>query len=109
MISPNFRNFWVSEDIALTDEDANHGDDFEVIAQYYSPTDAHLMAACLSAAGIPAFIADANLVQANYLLAIAVGGVRIRVRTKHVAEAREVIAAFERGDYAIADDEAYHK
>ena len=49
-------------------------------------------------------VADANLVQTNSLWSIAVGGVRIRVPEMRVGEAEEVIAAFNRGDYALADD-----
>lgn len=105
----NTFNFWVSEGVATPDEGTSLDDGFEVVAQYFSPTDAHVVADCLRVAGIPAFIADANLVQANYLLAIAVGGVRIRVPTQHAVEAREVIAAFERGGYALADDDEVYR
>ena len=85
--------------------DLPYAGDFKTVAQFLSPTDAFVVASCLEAAGIPAFVADANLVQANSLLAIAVGGVRVRVPTAHVAEAQEVIAAFHRGDYALLDDD----
>jgi len=93
-----------------TDEHAMVAGSFATVAQLLSPTDAYLLAGCLQAAGIAAVVADANLIQANYLLAIAVGGVRILVPTAHASDAAAVIAAFNRGDYALADDdESYRK
>jgi hypothetical protein len=85
--------------------DDNYEGDYVTVAQYLNPTDAHIVSMCLEAAGITAIVADANLVQTNSLWAIAVGGVRIRVPEMHVAEAEDVIAAFNRGDYALADEE----
>ena len=38
-------------------------------------------------------------------MSIAGGGVRVQVRSDHVDQAREVIAAFERGDFALDDEE----
>jgi hypothetical protein len=80
--------------------------DFVTVAQYLNPMDAHIVCSCLEAAGVPAIVADANLVQTNALWAIAVGGVRIRVHESRVAEAKEVIDAFNHGDFALPDDEA---
>ncbi len=79
--------------------------DFVTVAQILDPTDAHILRSCLEAAGIPAIVADANMVQMHSLLSIAVGGVRIRVPEKHLVEAEEVIEAFHRGDFALPDDE----
>lgn len=86
------------------DDSADYEGDFETVARFLDPTDAHIVAACLEAAGITTLIADANLVQTNALWAIATGGVRILVPATHADEARQVIAAYERGDYALADD-----
>jgi len=79
--------------------------DFVTVAQFLDPTDAHIMRSCLEAAGVPAIVADANMVQMHSLLSIAVGGVRIRVPESYVAEAKDVIEAFNRGDFALTDDE----
>ena len=87
------------------DDSADYEGDFETVARFLDPTDAHIVAACLEAAGIAALVADANLVQTNSLWAIAAGGVRILVPATHADEARQVIAAFDRGDYALRDDD----
>jgi hypothetical protein len=42
---------------------------------------------------------------ANIFLSIAGGGMRVQVRSDQVDQAREVIAAFERGDFALDEDE----
>jgi Putative prokaryotic signal transducing protein len=83
---------------------------FETVARFLIPTDAHIMCACLEAAGVPALVADANLVQMNNLWAIALGGVRVLVPASRVAEAKDVIAAFNRGDFALPNDfDNYHE
>jgi hypothetical protein len=79
--------------------------DFTTVAQSFSPTDAYLIAGFLEAEGIPTIVADANFVQANSLLSIAVGGVRIQVPINFVTEAQKVIEAWERGDFALKDDD----
>ena len=79
--------------------------DFEIFAQVLDPTEAHLRCACLVAGGVPAMLADANLVQTNELLTLAVGGVRILVPTAYMARAQSIIEAFESGDLELSDDE----
>jgi len=63
-----------------------------------------MLCSCLNAGGVPAEAGDTNLVQAHSLLAGAVGGASIRVPANYVAEARELIAAFKRGDFALDED-----
>jgi len=88
------------------DRDTTEGhDDFVTVARFFTPTDAHVVCACLEAAGIPALVADANLVQANSLWTTALGGVRLLVPSNFEAEAKAVIEAFERGDFALPDDD----
>lgn len=86
-------------------EDAEYAGDYEIVARFLNPTDAYLLCSCLKMAGVPALIADAELVQTNSLWAVALGGARLLVPALHVAEAREVIAAFNRGEYALPDDD----
>lgn len=80
------------------------GRDLFIVAKCLVPTDAYLVQGCLAASGIPAVVADANHVQADLLIAPALGGVRILVPECHLAEARQVLDAFERGDFALGDD-----
>jgi hypothetical protein len=80
------------------------GRDLFTIAKYYLPTDAYIVQGCLVAAGVPAVVADANLVQTDSLLTAAVGGVRILVPESYMEQAREVIESFNRGEYRLADD-----
>ena len=80
--------------------------DFEIVARFLSPSDAHVVCGCLAAAGMPARLADANLVQTNSLWAIAAGGVRVLVPASRLQEAQALIAAFDRGDFALPDDES---
>ena len=79
--------------------------DFVTVAQFLDPTEAHIVCSCLEAAGVPAVVADANLVQLNSLWAVAFGGVRIRVPSARATEAREVIEAFNRGDFSLPDED----
>ena len=79
--------------------------DFEAIAHFLNPTEAHVMCSCLVAGGVPAMVADANLVQMNDLLTFAVGGVRLLVPASYMTKAKEIIEAFNRGDLALPDDD----
>ncbi len=78
--------------------------DLTVVAKNLTPTEAHMLCACLQAGGVPAETADTNLVQTNSLLSIAVGGASVRVPANFVDEAKLVMAAYERGDFALGDD-----
>lgn len=80
------------------------GRDLFVAAKYLSPTDAYLVQGCLCAYGIPAVVADANHVQADQLIAPALGGVRILVPRSHLSEAADLLSALERGELALDDD-----
>ena len=59
---------------------------------------------CLKGAGIPALVADAQLVQTDPLLSPALRGASLRVPAERVAEARELLAAVKRGDFELGDD-----
>ncbi|MDP1612482.1 MAG: hypothetical protein Q8M11_15630 [Sulfuritalea sp.] len=86
-------------------EDREYAGDYELVARFLNPTDAYVLCSCLKMAGVPALVADAELVQTNSLWAVALGGARLLVPALHVGEAREVIAAFNRGEYALPDDD----
>lgn len=78
--------------------------DYCVIARLMIPTDAHVIRGCLEAAGIPVILTDDQHMQANLLLAPAIGGARIMVRESDLARANAILAAYERGDLALSED-----
>ena len=74
------------------------------LARYLVPMDANLVQGCLVAAGVPAVLADANLVQTDLLLAPALGGVRIMVPEDWQRQAEAVLDAYQRGEFALDED-----
>ena len=80
------------------------GRDLFVVAKCMVPTDAWLLQGVLVAGGVPAVVADAHHVQADLLIAPALGGVRVLAPEAHLAQAAAIIAAYERGDYAIDEN-----
>jgi hypothetical protein len=80
------------------------GRDLFVVAKCLVPTDAYLLQGCLVAGGVPAVVADANHVQADLLIAPALGGVRILAPAAFLVQAKEILAAYERGDYRLDED-----
>lgn len=79
--------------------------DFEIIARFFRPTDAYVLRSCLEAAGIPVLVTDDQLAQTQSLWAIAMGGARVMVPANYVADAKEIIAAFNNGSLALGEDE----
>jgi hypothetical protein len=80
------------------------GRDLLEVARYLVPMEARLAQGCLQASGIPAVLADDQLVQANMLWAPALGGVRILVPQAFVQQAEAVLAALGRGEFELGDD-----
>lgn len=80
------------------------GRDLFILAKYLEPTDAHIVVGCLTASGIPAVVADAHYAQADFLRIPALGGVRVLVPACHMVQARQVLDAYERGEFALSDD-----
>lgn len=78
--------------------------DWQTLVSFFSPTEAFLLRGCLQAGGVPAMVADAQLVQTHSLLASAVP-VRVLVPEKLMRQAEAVLAGYERGDFALAEDE----
>ena len=78
--------------------------DWQTLVTCFSPTEAYLLRGCLQAGGVAAVVADAHLVQAHTLLASAIP-VRVMVPGKRLAQAEQVLAAYQRGDFALPDDE----
>ncbi|MES2149933.1 MAG: hypothetical protein V4508_09065 [Pseudomonadota bacterium] len=80
------------------------GRDLCIVAQYLIPTDAYLACGCLVAGGVPAVVADANHAQADLLISPAMGGVRVLAPISYLHQAEAILAAFERGEFALDDD-----
>ena len=80
------------------------GRDLFEVARYLVPIDARLAQGCLQAAGIPAVLADDQLVQTNLLWAPALGGVRVLVPQDYLQQAEAALDALRRGDFALDDD-----
>lgn len=78
--------------------------DMVLLAADLNPTEAHILASCLVAAGIHAATGDTNTVQTHQLWAIALGGAKIRVPASQLGEAQEVLKAFQAGELSLGDD-----
>ena len=78
--------------------------DWVIVAEYLSFAEVHILRSLLQGAGIPAEVADAQLVQTDALLIPALRGARLRVPATRLAEAQEVMAAFKRGDFELGED-----
>lgn len=76
--------------------------DWQTLVTVFSPTEAFLLRGVLQAAGVPAAVADAHLVQTHSLLAPAIP-VRVLVPKLRLDRGQEVLAAFERGEYGLQD------
>jgi len=73
-------------------------DEFVTVATYDNSTDAHIALGRLSAEGIEALLFDEQTVQMDWLYAIALGGVKLRVARGDEIAARRVLAT----DYSAA-------
>lgn len=74
------------------------------IASFVDPTDAHILRARLEAEGIPAYVVNEHHVRLNWFQAMALGGARVQVADEDAEEARQVMAALERGEFALPDE-----
>jgi hypothetical protein len=61
------------------------------IARFRDLPQAELACGKLEAEGIPAFLADHNLVGLSWIYSNAVGGIRLQVMREHMAEARMIL------------------
>jgi hypothetical protein len=92
------------EESEETGEDGDEdGIDFVTVAHFFVPTEALILRGRLEAEGIPAVVTDANLVQANNLISVAVGGVRVQVPVEFAPEAEGIVDAIQRGEFMLPD------
>lgn len=95
-----------SDQIEERDESADPDQDVDLVtvARFSNPLEANVLRACLESHGIFAFVWGEHLGTAHIFLSVASGGTRVQVRSDQVDHAKEVIAAFERGDLAIDEE-----
>ncbi len=67
----------------------------KVIATVNKPEDAHLIRATLEGSGIAAFVRDDTLVSVDWVLANAIGGIKVEVADEDLVQAEAVLASFE--------------
>ncbi len=70
-----------------------------------SPTEAQLLKNALAAVDIPAYINDANLLQANDFLTGAVGGVKLYVARFDLERARAILKEWDQGAFVLEGEE----
>ena len=66
--------------------------DMVTVARYTNLLEAHIARGRLESEGIAAFIADENIIWANWLLADAIGGVQLRVPLEDSVRARRILS-----------------
>ena len=93
-----------SEDEDETDTTEDYLGDMVLLVRQLDPTEAHLLTGLLRSMGIAAQAGDTQLVQANSLWSIALGGANVRVPASQLEEAQAVHAAFLRGDFTLDED-----
>ena len=62
------------------------------VASYWLPYEAHLARSKLEAQGIPAALADEHTIEAQWLFANALGGVKVMVHPLYADAARAILA-----------------
>lgn len=85
------------------EEPAEFGPEADLIgvARFTNVLDANVLRACLESHGIFAFVLGEHVATAHIIHSMATGGVIVQVRRDRFEQAKEVIRAFERGDFAI--------
>jgi hypothetical protein len=82
------------------DEQPPHGD-LVTVTRVFNSLEAEMLRGCLQAEGIPATLGDAQTIQTDTLLTVALGGIRVMVPASFAEAARQTVDAFERGALAI--------
>lgn len=93
------------ESAALTANDSRV--ELVTVATYWNVMTATLACACLQSCGIDAYIWGSELARADVILAgVTAGGARVQVRSDQYEEAKEILAAYERGEMTPPPDES---
>lgn len=75
--------------------------DFETVATFATPTDAHILRAHLESEGVPAFVPDAHLGVVNPFLLSGTGSIRVQVPMSLIPDATKIIRAIREGKYSL--------
>ncbi len=62
------------------------------VDRFFHPTEAHIAAGKLESEGIPVFLLGINHASVNWLISVALGGIRLQVPANHVDDARQLLA-----------------
>jgi hypothetical protein len=84
------------------EEEPPHGE-FVTVARVFNSLEAEMLRGCLQAEGIPVMLGDAQTVQTDTLLTVALGGVRVMVPASFAAAARQTLEDVARGAREIDD------
>ena len=82
------------------DEAPPHGD-LVTVTRVFNSLEAEMLRGCLESEGIPVTLGDAQTVQTDTLLTVALGGIRVMVPSTFADAARQTVEAFERGELEI--------
>jgi hypothetical protein len=105
---PELDGIQTAEQFEAETEARSH-EDFVTVATYWKPSEAIVARSRLEAEGIRAYLADEQLIAMDWLLANAVGGIKLQVAQHDQERAREVLADVSRqpgaNDYEEETDE----
>ena len=76
------------------------------VAAYQNAIEAHLARGRLESEGIPAFVFHEHHIWANWLYSWVLGGVKVYVNANDEERAQTVVAAHNRGEYSLQEEEA---
>ncbi|HEY4367658.1 MAG TPA: DUF2007 domain-containing protein [Steroidobacteraceae bacterium] len=79
-------------------------DDLVTVARFTLPLQAQVIRARLETEGIFAFVAGEHLGTAHAVMSVAAGSVQLQVPRHQEAAAKSILAAIDRGDYALEEE-----
>lgn len=79
------------------------------VAVFDTMPDAHIALGRLQVEGIEAWLKDENLVQTDWLYAIAVGGIKLQVVAENAALAKQILARDDSAELGVSGDLAGNK
>ena len=85
---------------------AETGGPLRICTRFLLPMDAEIFAARLKTEGIGAVVMDSDTVYANgaFHTSLGMGGVRVMVPQSQMAEAQQILAAYNAGEFAIDEN-----